>query len=190
VAGIKGQTRLPHSADPRARRNAAGLATDFQGVGGALSVVNGVIVLNLAAIPGLGQSNGLVFLPKAAGGLAVDAGGAYVDPTIFLPVATAATTYQTIALAETASHAAATYQTIALAETASHASSTYAPIANPTFTGVAVSPYFQTSTVPTDNVAGGTVVIVAKDANLLTANAGWLPLKRSDGTTVYVPYWL
>lgn len=55
--------------------------------------------------------------------------------------------------------------------------------------GVLAANYHQTSTAPTAN-SSGTVVIAAKDANLLTANAGWLPMKRSDGTTVYLPYWL
>lgn len=58
-----------------------------------------------------------------------------------------------------------------------------------TTTGVVTASFFQTSTAPTAN-STGTVTIVAKDANLLTANAGWLPIKKSDGTTVYVPYWL
>jgi hypothetical protein len=48
--------------------------------------------------------------------------------------------------------------------------------------------YFQTSTAITAN-SSGTVAIVAKDANLLTNNAGWLPCKKSDGTVVYLPYW-
>lgn len=48
--------------------------------------------------------------------------------------------------------------------------------------------YFQTSTAITTN-SSGTVAIVAKDTNLLTANAGWMPIKKSDGTVVYVPYW-
>jgi len=42
---------------------------------------------------------------------------------------------------------------------------------------------------PTAN-STGTVAIVAKDANLLTANAGWVQLQRSDGTAIYLPYWL
>jgi hypothetical protein len=58
-----------------------------------------------------------------------------------------------------------------------------------TTTGLVTAANFQISTAPTAN-STGTVAIVAKDVNLLTANAGWLPLKRSDGTTVYVPYWL
>jgi hypothetical protein len=61
---------------------------------------------------------------------------------------------------------------------------------NLTTTGVITAANFQISTAPTANVAGGTVAIVAKDANLLTANAGWLQFKRSDGTIVYMPYWL
>lgn len=48
--------------------------------------------------------------------------------------------------------------------------------------------YFKTTTVPTVN-SSGTVAIVAKDAETLTNNAGWLPMKRSDGTVVYIPYW-
>jgi hypothetical protein len=52
-----------------------------------------------------------------------------------------------------------------------------------------IATFFQISTAPTAN-STGTVAIAAKDANLLTANVGWLPLKRSDGTIVYVPYWL
>jgi hypothetical protein len=54
--------------------------------------------------------------------------------------------------------------------------------------GVVTGTYFQTSTAPTAN-STGTVAIVAKDTNLLTANAGWMPIKKSDGTTVYIPYW-
>jgi len=50
------------------------------------------------------------------------------------------------------------------------------------------APLFKTTTAPTAN-SSGTVSIVAKDAGALTANAGWLPMKRSDGTTVYLPYW-
>jgi hypothetical protein len=51
-----------------------------------------------------------------------------------------------------------------------------------------IAPFFQTSTAPTAN-STGTVAIVAKDASLLTNNAGWLPMKKSDGVTVYIPYW-
>jgi hypothetical protein len=54
--------------------------------------------------------------------------------------------------------------------------------------GVVTATTFKISTVPTAN-STGTVTIVAKDVSLLTANTGWLPLKRSDGTIVYVPYW-
>jgi hypothetical protein len=57
-----------------------------------------------------------------------------------------------------------------------------------TINNVITATYFQTSTAITAN-STGTVAIVAKDANLLTNNAGWLPLKKSDGTVVYVPYW-
>jgi hypothetical protein len=57
-----------------------------------------------------------------------------------------------------------------------------------TSNNIVTGTYFQTSTAITAN-STGTVVIVAKDANLLTANAGWMPFKKSDGTTVYVPYW-
>jgi hypothetical protein len=42
---------------------------------------------------------------------------------------------------------------------------------------------------PTAN-SSGTVAIVAKDANLLTNNAGWVQMQRSDGTVIYLPYWL
>jgi hypothetical protein len=51
-----------------------------------------------------------------------------------------------------------------------------------------IAPYFQTSTAITAN-STGTVVIVAKDTGTLTANAGWLPMKKSDGATIYIPYW-
>jgi hypothetical protein len=57
-----------------------------------------------------------------------------------------------------------------------------------TANNVVTGTYFQTSTAATAN-STGTVAIVAKDANLLTANAGWMPIKKSDGTTVYIPYW-
>jgi len=57
-----------------------------------------------------------------------------------------------------------------------------------TWTGSLSAAYFKTSTAPTAN-STGTVTIVAKDASLLTANAGWLPVKKSDGTIVYLPYW-
>jgi hypothetical protein len=57
------------------------------------------------------------------------------------------------------------------------------------FTGITLTaPYFEISTAPTAN-SSGTVAIVAKDANLLTANSGWLPLKTNAGTVVYIPYW-
>lgn len=56
-------------------------------------------------------------------------------------------------------------------------------------TGTVTAAYFKTSTAPTAN-STGTVNIVAKDANLLTNNDSWLPFKKSDGTTVYVPCWL
>lgn len=48
---------------------------------------------------------------------------------------------------------------------------------------------FQTTNAPTAN-STGTVAIVAKDASSATNNAGWLPMKRSDGTTIYLPYWI
>lgn len=57
-----------------------------------------------------------------------------------------------------------------------------------TSNNIVTGTYFQTSTAITAN-SSGTVTIVAKDANLLTANAGWMPIKKSDGTTVYIPYW-
>ena len=37
--------------------------------------------------------------------------------------------------------------------------------------------------------SSGTVAIVAKDANLLTNNAGWLPMKQSTGAIIYIPFW-
>lgn len=45
------------------------------------------------------------------------------------------------------------------------------------------------TTPPTAN-STGTVVIIAKDSGVLTNNAGWLTMIRSDGTTVYIPYWI
>jgi hypothetical protein len=57
-----------------------------------------------------------------------------------------------------------------------------------TATTDSIAAYHQTSTAITAN-STGTVAIVAKDANLLTANAGWMPIKKSDGTIVYIPYW-
>lgn len=57
-----------------------------------------------------------------------------------------------------------------------------------TTTGVMIASLFQTSTAPTAN-SSGTVAIVGKTASTGVNNAGWLPMKRSDGTTVYMPYW-
>lgn len=57
-----------------------------------------------------------------------------------------------------------------------------------TANNIVTGTFFQTSTAITAN-STGTVVIAAKDANLLTTNAGWMPIKKSDGTTVYMPYW-
>lgn len=57
------------------------------------------------------------------------------------------------------------------------------------YSGTFEATFFQTVTAPTPN-SSGTVIIRAKDTASDTLNAGWLPLKRSDGTTVYVPYWL
>jgi hypothetical protein len=57
------------------------------------------------------------------------------------------------------------------------------------FNGVVQADFLKTATPPIAN-STGTVALVAKDANLLTANAGWIPMKRSDGTEIYLPYWL
>ena len=54
--------------------------------------------------------------------------------------------------------------------------------------GSVSSPYYKITTTPTMN-STGTISIIAKDASLLTPNAGWMPIKSSDGTTVYFPYW-
>lgn len=54
--------------------------------------------------------------------------------------------------------------------------------------GSVYAPYFQTLTAPLAN-STGTVSIVAKDTNLLTPNAGWMPLKDNGGNVVYIPYW-
>ena len=59
---------------------------------------------------------------------------------------------------------------------------------NLTTLGVTTGTYFQTSTAITAN-STGTVAIVAKDAAAGTNNAGWMPIKKSDGTVVYIPYW-
>ena len=258
MAGLKGQARLPAALDPRARRNAAGLATEAGFLfSGALALVNGVVTLNLGAVPSLDQTSGLVValnpttpsltlagglalqIKAADSGLKVDGPGLYVDSAVYLAVATAASTYLTTTDAGT------TYLTQANAGTTyvplTRTISTTAPITgggalsgnltlvmavatdavdgyltaadHTTFagfstkadysfganvftgdgaiitTGLVTAANFQVSTAPTAN-STGTVEIVAKDANLLTANAGWLPFKRSDGTIVYVPYWL
>jgi hypothetical protein len=93
-----------------------------------------------------------------------------------------------IALGKGAVAAAATFK-VPTAVTTVDFNSASLTIGAITSSGVATATFHQTSTAPTAN-STGTVVIVAKDAAALTANAGWLPLKRSDGTTVYVPYWL
>jgi hypothetical protein len=86
MPGIKGQARLPQQPDPRVRRNAAGFATDAQFVfGGALTIVNGVVVLGLGTTPALDQTSGLVVLVKANGGVLKDASGLYVDNTKYVP---------------------------------------------------------------------------------------------------------
>jgi hypothetical protein len=54
--------------------------------------------------------------------------------------------------------------------------------------GIVTATFFKTSTGVTAN-STGTVSIVAKDAEVSTANAGWMPIKKSDGVTVYIPYW-
>jgi hypothetical protein len=60
-----------------------------------------------------------------------------------------------------------------------------------TFSGDAtttvVSPYFKISTAPTANGAG--VGSIKVRGGVAATNAGWLPIKKSDGTTVYIPYW-
>lgn len=57
------------------------------------------------------------------------------------------------------------------------------------FTGITLTaPYFEISTAPTAN-STGTVAIVAKDANLLTANAEWIAIKNSSGQVRYIPVW-
>lgn len=83
MAGLKGQTRLPHNPDPRGRRNAAGLSSSAEFLfSGALVLVNGVVTLNLGAIPALDQTGGLVTLLKASGGITKDANGLYLNRTI------------------------------------------------------------------------------------------------------------
>jgi hypothetical protein len=87
MAGLKGQSRIPRTLDPRERRNAAHLATDAEAMfGGALSVVNGVITLVLGTNPGLDQTSGLVVLLKTTGsGLLLNGPGLYVDNTVYVP---------------------------------------------------------------------------------------------------------
>lgn len=104
-------------------------------------------------------ATGLSVLIKAGGGLAVDATGMY----------------STISTATFIPYTGAANDV----NLGTHAFTT---------TGIITASYFKTSTAPTA-VSTGTVTIVAKDAALLTPNAGWLPFKRSDGTIVYVPYW-
>lgn len=54
--------------------------------------------------------------------------------------------------------------------------------------GAFTAAYFKTSTAVTAN-STGTVSIVNKTASTGVANAGWLPMKKSDDVVVYVPFW-
>jgi hypothetical protein len=53
--------------------------------------------------------------------------------------------------------------------------------------GVASAPYFKITTAPTANSTGADTILDRTATP--TTNAGWLPIKKSDGTTVYIPYW-
>lgn len=218
MAGLKGQARVPNNTDARIRRNAAGFASDAESMfGGALTLVEGVMVLSLGVDSALDQTNGLVVVLKTAGsGLKQDGPGLYVDSAVYLSVAAAAAAYvpltRTVSTTAPLTGGGALSGDITLAiPAATNSVDGYLTAADHTtfggkadysfganaFTGtgaftttdLSTASLFQISTAPTDN-STGTVAIVAKDTNLLTANAGWLPFKRSDGTTVFVPYWL
>jgi hypothetical protein len=72
--------------------------------------------------------------------------------------------------------------------------STVTPTVNLDVTGqitannIVTGTYFQTSTAITAN-STGTVVLIAKDAGVATANAEWLPIKNASGVVRYIPIW-
>jgi hypothetical protein len=156
--------------------------TDTSGIGlhygNGLTITASNLVANLAATnPGLQfVSGGLAVLLKADTGLAVDANGLYVKLKTSGGLSVDTNGLYVTGLATFVPYTGATGAVDLGVNTL-------------TTTGVVTAANFQVSTAPTTN-STGTVMIVAKDANLLTANTGWLQFKRSDGTIVYTPYWL
>jgi hypothetical protein len=198
MPGLRGQARVPEQVDPRLRRNAAGLATDSEFLfSGALTVVNGVVTLNLSSVPGLDQVAGLQVHPKPGGGVAVDASGVYVDSTIFLTVSAASATYLALAGGTMAGNIALGANTLTTSNTtvvanfnadlwdgqqfADWIDQAVKTTSSPTFASLGVG------TAPQANVG---MVILGGSSNVLTLAQGADGISGTNGFRIYGhTYW-
>ena len=131
----------------------------------------GSLNLHISATGGLSTSGSPLSIVLASGSqLSLSASGLSVVPS------------------PTFTNLSVTNETISGTLTVTTLSTANLSLTNLTVSGSVIAAVIQISTAPTAN-STGTVSIVAKDPGALTANAGWLPFKRSDGTIVYVPYW-